>query len=339
MHRSQWHCQFCRSHSPYTSREAFKSHLQRQHGGKFVEAQLSTLIRICQQPVDRIASSDCPFCDEWESILRTRNAYLASEKIVVTPVEFRNHVAAHMEQLALFAVPLSAGTDEEASADSNAANFEQKRSLSHVHPEKTLSTSSAGDSVDEKDPLSFAVSHGLDAEVAQLLEHDSNLSCLELFAALREAGAQGHLSTVNVILDKFDWSIVLDRYTRSEVPKLVHFVSETGHKEEAALIEQRLELYNLRQEIDAGFKNLMADTLRFDDRWEKRPESLHKSSLETFSIRMLFEEVRSVLRSQASLSLQFGWKNIENECRNFLNRYESKSDLTSSIIKILMFIK
>lgn len=60
-----------------------------------------------QQPVDGIPPRDCPFCDEWAQKIEVDNANLVTENIVVSPIQFRNHVASHMEQLALFALPVS----------------------------------------------------------------------------------------------------------------------------------------------------------------------------------------------------------------------------------------
>lgn len=73
-----------------------------------------------QQPVVNISPAECPFCDDWEKRLRDVNKHIPlSETLVVTPSQFKHHVGAHMEQLALFAIPR--GSSEEGEADSGSA--------------------------------------------------------------------------------------------------------------------------------------------------------------------------------------------------------------------------
>ncbi|TVY88147.1 putative E3 ubiquitin-protein ligase, partial [Lachnellula willkommii] len=73
-----------------------------------------------QKPVVKISPADCPFCDDWEKRLRDVNKHIPlSETLVVTPTQFKHHVGAHMEQLALFAIPR--GYTEDGEADSGNA--------------------------------------------------------------------------------------------------------------------------------------------------------------------------------------------------------------------------
>ena len=67
--------------------------------------ELPGLLHASKQVVDRIPAADCLLCD-WESILRQQNTTDSpTETLVVTLDQFRRHVASHMEQLALFALP------------------------------------------------------------------------------------------------------------------------------------------------------------------------------------------------------------------------------------------
>ena len=74
-----------------------------------------------QTPLVKVSPSDCPFCDDWEQRLRSVNPDIPlSDTLVVTQVQFMHHLGAHMEQLALFAIPR--GYTEVGDADSaNAA--------------------------------------------------------------------------------------------------------------------------------------------------------------------------------------------------------------------------
>jgi tetratricopeptide (TPR) repeat protein len=68
--------------------------------------QLDALCEASRRSVDRIPASDCPFCLEWEAKLRLANPNISADEIVVvTPTQFRHHVGAHMQQLALFSIP------------------------------------------------------------------------------------------------------------------------------------------------------------------------------------------------------------------------------------------
>ncbi|TVY27474.1 Exocyst complex component [Lachnellula hyalina] len=128
-HRKQWHCYFC-SHSPFDSLMVYQNHLKHRHPLSFVEEQLPALLEMSQKPVVKISPADCPFCDDWEKLLRDVNKHIPlSETLVVTPTQFKHHVGAHMEQLALFAIPR--GYTEDGEADSgNAAQHAGSEGLS-----------------------------------------------------------------------------------------------------------------------------------------------------------------------------------------------------------------
>jgi hypothetical protein len=118
-HRKEWRCYFC-SHNPFDFSTDYKNHLKHRHPQSFVKDQVSALLEMSQQPVVKISPVDCPFCDDWEKLLRDVNKHIPlSETLVVTPTQFKHHVGAHMEQLALFAIPR--GYTEDGEADSGNA--------------------------------------------------------------------------------------------------------------------------------------------------------------------------------------------------------------------------
>jgi len=84
--------------------------MSRRHPGSFTEVQLPALVQKCQRPHAKIPASACPFCTEWEVLLRqknsTRESLDPSSVLVVEAREFSKHVAFHMEELALFALPV-----------------------------------------------------------------------------------------------------------------------------------------------------------------------------------------------------------------------------------------
>ena len=80
----------------------------------------------------------------------------SDETLVVTPEQFRRHLGAHMEQLALFALPRSYKYEEE-DADSNeaavmAASDSESRHLSRTEAMSWNTVSSRGDNADDVFP-------------------------------------------------------------------------------------------------------------------------------------------------------------------------------------------
>ncbi|KAI9853576.1 MAG: hypothetical protein M1813_002056 [Trichoglossum hirsutum] len=94
------------------------------HSGSFTQIQLPALLEKCERPIEKVAAMDCPFCDTWDAHVRRRTAAVVegplADVLVVTPKQFRNHVARHMVQLALFALPKQDDELGEGNIDSTA---------------------------------------------------------------------------------------------------------------------------------------------------------------------------------------------------------------------------
>jgi tetratricopeptide (TPR) repeat protein len=104
-HRAQWCCDLC-GKDDFRSSKIFKDHVRSRHMQGMKNDQLDALCEASRRSVDRIPASDCPFCLEWEAKLRLANPNISADEIVVvTPTQFRHHVGAHMQQLALFSIP------------------------------------------------------------------------------------------------------------------------------------------------------------------------------------------------------------------------------------------
>ena len=154
-HRLEWSCRAC-SHPPFRSEAGLSMHMRYRHGPFSSAAQLPALIEASRQPVDRISAAECPLC-HWDITLKDLNSHMSSdETLVVTPEQFRRHLGAHMEQLALFALPRSYKYEEE-DADSNeaavmAVSDSESRHLSNTEAMSWKSVSSRGDNVDDLFP-------------------------------------------------------------------------------------------------------------------------------------------------------------------------------------------
>ncbi|KFY60055.1 hypothetical protein V496_05455 [Pseudogymnoascus sp. VKM F-4515 (FW-2607)] len=124
-HRREWVCQHCQ-HAAFPSAYGFSIHLEVTHPKVLENSQLKALLLQSEEPVDKIRPNACPLCDGWESDLNHLNQdakrlHLNGGKVVEpygTLKQFRRHLGRHMEQLALFALPIKESDDlEDDSAD------------------------------------------------------------------------------------------------------------------------------------------------------------------------------------------------------------------------------
>jgi hypothetical protein len=115
-HRREWACQYCH-HKAFTSASAYSNHLESSHPAIMGNSQLEALLLQSEEPVDKIASNACPLCDAWGTNLNhsrqdAKRLLLNNGEVVEpygTPKQFRRHLGRHMEQLALFALPIREG--------------------------------------------------------------------------------------------------------------------------------------------------------------------------------------------------------------------------------------
>jgi hypothetical protein len=99
-------------------------------------SQLEALILQCEEPVDKISPTACHLCNEWEANLLDSNqdakrAFLNEGKKAEpygTLAQFRRHLGRHMEQLALFALPIDEVEEAEDQSDSQSDDNESARS-------------------------------------------------------------------------------------------------------------------------------------------------------------------------------------------------------------------
>ena len=98
---------------------------------------LPPFIKACSRPLEAIEASACPLCHVWEEKLQQRAGHSDQDRngaIGTTLHEFRRHLGQHLEQLALFAIPidtlgheLRSGSNE-ARDDLSSRGFEVKDS-------------------------------------------------------------------------------------------------------------------------------------------------------------------------------------------------------------------
>ena len=235
MHRVQWQCCFC-SHEPYLSRTAFETHTQNRHQSKYSAEQSTALLEICQQPLDRIVASACPFCDTWEERLALANPHVQDgETLVVTPQQFRNHVGNHMEQLALFAIT------KEYKDDEIGESIVAARSHDSDESSKNSAVNVPVDSEAEQTPeLYIAAFEGREDEVRRLVagnarpDYPYGTSVWNSVLSAAAAGGQTQLIQLfsEVYASPLSFKDMLDRTSRVEgsggwAP--LHWAASNGH--------------------------------------------------------------------------------------------------------------
>ena len=121
-HRKDWQCKVKGCWRVFEAVGLLETHLKTHHVESVTEAQLPALLEMCGRRLDRMAPEDCPFCDKWADHLRRTQpiteSHLGHRALVVTSKQFRDHVARHMEQLALFALPRHIEDEDDGEANS-----------------------------------------------------------------------------------------------------------------------------------------------------------------------------------------------------------------------------
>lgn len=117
-HRVSYACQLC-SRKYIETEELYLSHIRQKHPALLLAGDEQTVLSIARNPLEQLNPQDCPCCNDWPDRLRSRTAAEAadlgesSDQVYVTPNVFKRHLASHLEQLALFAVPIPHSSVEE----------------------------------------------------------------------------------------------------------------------------------------------------------------------------------------------------------------------------------
>lgn len=167
------------------------------------------MLDLCQEPLDKIRPEDCPLCIDWASGIKTRelatNPDAKLAMLVVTPVQFRRHLAAHLEQLALFALPKDHGGEDTSKIDSNDAVIDaSSNDISVTDLSADGSDSNQGIEEREEDcPLYLAAASGQIEEVQKLLEAgaDANARGKNQEYALQAAALLGSYAVVKLLVE------------------------------------------------------------------------------------------------------------------------------------------
>lgn len=134
-HRARYSCVLC-SLGPIPAAE-LRKHVSETHG-TFSADQLGMLLDAGQEAIANLKAGDCPFCDDWAAALEARagskdGPIVGPKQVVhVKAGRFKKHVAAHQEQLAIFALPRAVEEEGTPGSRSVGASISQRTSLSSL---------------------------------------------------------------------------------------------------------------------------------------------------------------------------------------------------------------
>jgi len=109
-HRRQWSCSTC-GKKAFQSAKDLEQHMYRMHDASALpKTVLLQVAAASSQPISEISAAECPLCDRLdqdmrEEMLRLGTEITASTRVMVPVRKLEDHLAEHLEQLALFAIP------------------------------------------------------------------------------------------------------------------------------------------------------------------------------------------------------------------------------------------
>jgi hypothetical protein len=122
-HWRSWFCYLCKFNSDQQSELAI--HLGRHHPETLNEGPEHAMTYMTSRPLDYLDASRCPLCD-WDKLLSSKGSITT-----VSRASFMGHLAHHLEQLALFAIPRAISDEDFDSLGTNhAANHSSQISQS-----------------------------------------------------------------------------------------------------------------------------------------------------------------------------------------------------------------
>ncbi|KAI1757847.1 hypothetical protein F4782DRAFT_480238 [Xylaria castorea] len=119
LHRRQWTCQLCSYDC--ISKTGMTRHIRYVHNSSISDRELTPLLELSERPINETYVDKCPFC----------HSSMSTKKLL-------DHMASHMEELALFSLPLShedsGETKDDMSHIARAPHSEKSSLSSFSHP-------------------------------------------------------------------------------------------------------------------------------------------------------------------------------------------------------------
>lgn len=100
MHFRRWICQDCGK--SYGYRNGLEKHIGKHHSRSVTDSQLQVMTDMCERPIDELEGVTCPICSLHPIILHS----------------LHDHIAEHLEEIALFVLPILSEEDDGDSTNS-----------------------------------------------------------------------------------------------------------------------------------------------------------------------------------------------------------------------------
>nr|OQO26600.1 hypothetical protein B0A51_08281 [Rachicladosporium sp. CCFEE 5018] len=202
-HRRQWSCQSCQG-KIFDTAAGLQKHLRVAHDAAALPDDLLVQIAAASStPVLEVAVSDCPLCEDLDSIIRQEAAKMQMSipdhhQVKVPLKRFQQHLGYHLEQLALFAVPPQIdGNIESGSRHSPDGYIEGDRNEALLTWQDDLRPDDSDDS--DEDDLTSATSLDLTAKLPQGTKRASDTVKSESSAiAVQDDGSKSSLPNVDI---------------------------------------------------------------------------------------------------------------------------------------------
>ena len=329
-HRLEWCCQFC-SHSPLETPEKYEAHLRNSHSNSLKGINLNVVLQSSKQSVSAISSSSCPFCDP----------LVKDEDLPLDAFGFKNHVAKHMEQLALFAIPRTSDVGDGSFTSIRAA-------LTLPNMNDSIDAENALANKEREDlPLHHAAYEGRGVDVNRLLQAGHDIDALgKTWGTPLGAAIEGkHLAVVKLLLDNgADIQIPCGKYESAlkaaaalNNPTLVKVVSDADNRNQRPTtygeIKWKIETLAIKFERMSTDMSTDKSTNTLDGvLLIQRLEELEIYSHESGSISTYLRAIGSKLDPQSEIQAA-GLKSVILLIPNLLRGVEILHDILSLIVE------
>ena len=200
--------------------EKYKLHLRTYHVNSLKGINLSVILEASKQSISAISPSSCPFCDP----------QVKDENLPLDTFGFKIHVAKHMEQLALFAIPRLSDVGDMSFTSIRAA-LTLPNMNDGIEAENALADKEPNDL-----PLHHAAYEGRGVDVKRLIQSGHNIDAIgKTWGTALGAAVKGkHPAVVKLLLDSGadtqlpcgNYETVLEAATALKNPTLLKAVAD-----------------------------------------------------------------------------------------------------------------
>lgn len=103
-HRICFQCPICQE-DVYDAEQQYLDHMRSSHRAVLESGDTQAILEIGKRPIESISVAECPFCTTWPANAAQTITY-AGAPSRVSPVDFKRHLASHLEEVALLSLPI-----------------------------------------------------------------------------------------------------------------------------------------------------------------------------------------------------------------------------------------